>query len=86
MPDESIICTWTVNLALATDAVNRGATLLTDHRVASIEVGDESTTLHTERGTAITARWVVNAAGLGADHLDALFGYHRFTVTPVAAN
>ncbi len=82
VPDESIICTWTVNLALATDAVNRGATLLTDHRVASIEVGDESTTLHTERGTAITARWVVNAAGLGADHLDALFGYHRFTVTP----
>ena len=25
VPDESIICTWTVNLALATDAVNRGA-------------------------------------------------------------
>ena len=33
VPDESIICTWTVNLALATDAVNRGTTLLTGHRV-----------------------------------------------------
>ena len=28
VPDESIICTWTVNLALATDAVNRGTALL----------------------------------------------------------
>ena len=25
VPDESIICTWTTNLALATDAVARGA-------------------------------------------------------------
>jgi glycerol-3-phosphate dehydrogenase len=25
---------------------------------------------------------VINAAGLGADHLDAEFGHHRFTVTP----
>lgn len=82
VPDESIICTWTVNLALATDAVNRGATLLTEHRVAGIDVGPETTVLHCERGSAVTARWVVNAAGLGADHLDALFGYQRFTVTP----
>ena len=37
VPDESIICTWTVNLALATDAVNRGTALLTDHRVESID-------------------------------------------------
>ena len=36
VPDESIICTWTVNLALATDAVNRGATLLLGHRVESV--------------------------------------------------
>ncbi|STZ59393.1 FAD dependent oxidoreductase [Mycolicibacterium tokaiense] len=28
------------------------------------------------------ARWVVNAAGLGADKVDALFGHRRFTVTP----
>jgi glycerol-3-phosphate dehydrogenase len=33
-------------------------------------------------GGDVTARWVVNAAGLGADHLDAMFGHDRFTVTP----
>ncbi|WP_174266731.1 NAD(P)/FAD-dependent oxidoreductase [Mycolicibacterium sediminis] len=81
VPDESIICTWTVNLALATDAVNRGATLLTRHRVTGIEEHESTTALHTESGP-VTARWVVNAAGLGADHVDALFGHSRFTVTP----
>ncbi len=81
VPDESIICTWTVNLALATDAVNRGAVLLTDHRVDGVDIGADATTLHTSGGE-ITARWIVNAAGLGADLIDALFGYQRFTVTP----
>lgn len=81
VPDESIICTWTVNLALATDAVNRGTTLLTDHRVERVETGAEGTTLHTSAGPVRT-RWVVNAAGLGADVIDNLFGFSRFTVTP----
>lgn len=81
VPDESIICTWTVNLALATDAVNRGTTLLRGHRVEGVDVDAETTTLRTSAGT-ITARWVINAAGLGADVIDALFGHSRFTVTP----
>jgi glycerol-3-phosphate dehydrogenase len=81
VPDESIICTWTVNLALATDAVNRGATLLTNHRVEKVSAEPDFTTLHTSTGS-VSARWVVNAAGLGADWIDGLFGYDRFTVTP----
>jgi len=81
VPDESIICTWTVNLALATDAVNRGAALLTGHRVEGIEVSEAHTTIRTSAGP-VTARWVINAAGLGSDWLDGLFGHHRFTVTP----
>lgn len=81
VPDESIICTWTVNLALATDAVHRGVTLLTNHRVLGVEAGPLETTLQTAAGP-ITGRWVINAAGLGADRVDALFGHARFTVTP----
>ena len=87
MPDESIICTWTTTLALATDAVQRGVHLLLGHRVESVEVGevdevgDAFTTLHCGAGD-VRARWVVNAAGLGADHVDAQFGHDRFTVTP----
>ena len=81
VPGESIICTWTVNLALATDAVQRGAGLLTARRVQGAAVGADVTTLRTDAGP-LAARWVVNAAGLGADVVDALFGHRRFTVTP----
>jgi glycerol-3-phosphate dehydrogenase len=81
VPGESITCTWTTNLALAFDAVNRGVTLLRGHRVDGVEVGPDATRL-TCAGGDVTARWVINAAGLGADVLDGLFGYERFTVTP----
>jgi glycerol-3-phosphate dehydrogenase len=81
VPDESIICTWTTNLALATDAVTRGAVLHTDTRVAGVTLRREDTVVHTSRGD-ITARWVINAAGLGADYLDQAFGYKRFQITP----
>ncbi len=81
VPGESIICTWTTNLALATDAVARGARLMRGARVTGAVADDGHTTLQTTRGD-VCGRWVINAAGLGADHLDAEFGHHRFTVTP----
>lgn len=82
VPDESIICTWTATLALATDALARGVDVRLRHRVTAVDVRAESTTLRTVDGAVVEARWVVNAAGLGADHVDALYGYGRFTVTP----
>ncbi|WP_079166580.1 NAD(P)/FAD-dependent oxidoreductase [Streptomyces oceani] len=81
VPGESIICTWTTSLALATDAVNRGTRLLRAHRVESVCPGDGYTVLHTSQGE-IRARWVVNAAGLGSDTLDAHFGFDRFHLNP----
>lgn len=82
VPDESIICPWTPTIAFATEAVANGATLLLRHRVERVEPGPEGTTrLHTSGGD-VDARWVVNAAGLGADVLDGAFGHKRFKVTP----
>lgn len=89
VPDESIICTWTTTLALATEARLRGADLLLDHRVTAIDTGatvrskdpSDVTTLHTTSGD-VHARWVINAAGLGCDLIDSMYGYDRFTVTP----
>jgi glycerol-3-phosphate dehydrogenase len=82
VPGESIICTWTTNLALATDAVRRGATLLRGHAVRSVALRGDHTELGLDDGRTVRARWVVNAAGLGADQIDRLFGHDRFTVTP----
>ncbi|HEU5037293.1 MAG TPA: NAD(P)/FAD-dependent oxidoreductase [Nocardioides sp.] len=81
VPDESIICTWTTNLALATDAVQRGTTLLLRRRVESVTEDDGSWVLGTSAGD-VRATWVINAAGLGADVIDQLFGHERFTVVP----
>jgi len=81
IPNESIICSWTTALAFATEAVDRGAALLLGQRVHAIEVGPETTRLTTRSGD-IEARWVINAAGMGSDTLDRLFGHDRFTVVP----
>jgi glycerol-3-phosphate dehydrogenase len=81
VPDESITCTWTATLALATDARRRGADILLEHRVHTVEVGSDRTTLHTS-GATVTAGFVINAAGLGSDAIDRMFGHDRFTVTP----
>jgi glycerol-3-phosphate dehydrogenase len=81
VPGESVIDAWTVPLAFATDAVNRGATFLRGHKVTAVEVGEEFTTLRTSQGP-VTCRWVINAAGLGGDEIDALFGYDRLKVHP----
>lgn len=81
VPGESIICTWSTTIALATDAVQRGAKLLLDTKVDGIEVGADVTTVRTNRGR-ITTRWVVNAAGLGGDIIDAMFGFDRFHLNP----
>jgi glycerol-3-phosphate dehydrogenase len=81
VPGEAIICTWTTNLALATDAVRRGVDLRRGAEVTDVTARTDHTTVVTTQGD-VNARWVINAAGLGADHLDAKFGYQRFTVTP----
>ncbi len=81
VPDESIICTWTATLALATEARLRGVDLLLEHRVNRVDLAPQYTVLHTNAGT-IAARCVINAAGLESDEVDRMFGHTRFTVTP----
>lgn len=81
VPDESIIDPWSPSLAFSTEAVQNGATLLLEHELRGVEVGAETTVLRTSGGE-IETRWVINAAGLGADAVDELFGYDRFTVIP----
>ncbi len=81
VPDESITCTWTTNLALATEAVLRGARLVLDCEVTGVDIGAEATVLATSAGP-LPARWVINAAGLAGDTIDGMFGHERFTLTP----
>jgi glycerol-3-phosphate dehydrogenase len=96
VPGEGILCTFTVPLAYATQAVLNGTELFLDHAVKKISstVGPsaslrmQSNSLRLQDGDVwvlddeIHAHYIVNAAGLFSDEINAHFGHTNFTVTP----
>ncbi len=96
IPGESIICPWTTPLAYATEAVRAGVRLRLRTRVTGVrtDAGDHGAGDHgagehpagehqvaTTRGV-LRCRWLVNAAGLESDHVDAMLGGGGFTIAP----
>jgi glycerol-3-phosphate dehydrogenase len=81
IPDESIICPWTTPLAFATEAAGAGVRLMLSAGVTGVSSAGGLHELTTTRGP-LRCRWVVNAAGLGSDVIDAMFGGGGFTITP----
>lgn len=81
IPDEGILCPFTAPLALATDAVVNGVSL---ELCSPVSAAEQLPGMHVLRlpGRQVTARWVVNAAGLYSDTVDRMFGHERFTITP----
>jgi L-2-hydroxyglutarate oxidase LhgO len=81
VPREGILCTFTIPLACATQAVVNGVALKLNFRVQSIKTEDD---VHIISGEAesVLARWVINAAGLYSDEINSHFGYENFKVTP----
>jgi glycerol-3-phosphate dehydrogenase len=85
IPDESIICPWTTPLAFATEAVRAGTRLLLNTRVTGVRDSPDGAghEVATDRAGTLRCRWLVNAAGLYSDQVDALAGgAGGFTITP----
>ena len=82
VPGEHIIDPWSTPIAFAREAIANGATWRPGCRVTGFEFGDEHTVITAERGEAIEARFVVNAAGLFSDVVNELAGASEFTVRP----
>ncbi len=82
VPGESITdpIAWTTGLANA--AVEHGAVVRTGFRVGAIEDVDAGFDLASESGERITARLVVNCAGLYADEVARLAGDDSFEIYP----
>jgi glycerol-3-phosphate dehydrogenase len=81
IPGESIICPFTPPLAMATEAVVNGVELRLGARVTAVRSEDAQHVLACG-GDSVSARWVVNAAGLHSDTVEDLFGQRRFRVRP----
>ncbi len=81
IPDESIICPWTPPLAYATEAVRAGVRLELGTRVLGVTPAGGGHEVRTSRGRR-RCRWLVNAAGLESDSIDAMLGGASFTVRP----
>lgn len=81
IPDEGLLDPWTITLALATDAVVNGATLLLDTPVSRIDRVADGYSIETPSGV-VSCAWLVNAAGLGSDLVDRAAGHSGFTITP----
>jgi glycerol-3-phosphate dehydrogenase len=91
IPDESIICPWTTPLAFATEAVRDGVRLALRTRVTGIRPADGEHAgggheggheVSTDRGGTLRCRWLINAAGLESDRIDAMAGGGGFTIRP----
>ena len=81
VPGEGVLCTYTLPLAYATQAVLNGVTLKLNHPVRRLTSTDCVHRLDGPGGS-VRCRFVVNAAGLYSDEIDRLLGHHEFTVTP----
>jgi glycerol-3-phosphate dehydrogenase len=82
IPDEHIVCPFTPPLAYATQAVLAGTDLRRSERVTRLErLQADGWLLETTRGE-LTARWIVNAAGLHSDEVHRMAGHDGFNVTP----
>jgi glycerol-3-phosphate dehydrogenase len=81
IPDESIICPWTTPLAYAIEAAQAGVRLALRTRVLAVAQADGMYEVRTSNGM-LRCRWLVNAAGLESDHIDAMLGGNSFTIRP----
>ncbi|MGD9478440.1 NAD(P)/FAD-dependent oxidoreductase [Shinella sp. G-2] len=79
--DEHVIDPWSAPLAYVNQAIALGATVLRQCEVRA-GVFDGTWLLETNRGD-IRSKWVVNAAGLFGDHVDARLGFKpEFLIKP----
>jgi glycerol-3-phosphate dehydrogenase len=81
-PSGGIIEPYRFVFALVESAMSNGVRLLTGWKAASARREAESWRISSATGEELRARWVVNAAGLYADEVSAMFGAETFTIVP----
>ena len=81
-PTGGIIEPYRYVFALVESAVQNGVTLRTRFAVTGVRHEGESFEIESAGGERVRARYAVNAAGLYADEVSAVFGAEHFSITP----
>jgi glycerol-3-phosphate dehydrogenase len=81
-PEGGIIEPYRFVFALVESAVANGVRLLTGWEVSKAQRVGKAWRITSARGETLEAAWVVNAAGLHADTVSAIFGAERFSIIP----
>ncbi len=81
-PSGGIIEPYRFVFALVESAVANGVTLHTGWEVKSAERVGDAWSIRSSTGEPLQARWVVNAAGLQADAVSAVFAAEAFRILP----
>ena len=78
-PTGAIVCPYELCIASIGNAMDNGADLICNFKVEKIEKSNDEYIIHSE-DEAISAKFVVNAAGLYADEIAKMVGDDSFTV------
>ena len=81
-PTAGITCPYELTIAMSENARANGADILLRKRAAAIDYANDEFTVKFEDGTSVSAKYVVNAAGVYADEVARLIGDDSFTITP----
>lgn len=81
LPDEGVIDPMRLTIAFARLAAANGVSIRLGERVLGIEHDDDLSSVITSRGRLCT-RFVVNAAGIEADHVNAMAGGETLRIWP----
>ena len=81
-PTGAIICPYELTIAAVGNAMDNGAELKTNFAVAGLERKGDGYEVKAADGQSVTARIVINAAGLYADEIATMAGDASFTIHP----
>lgn len=81
-PTAGITCPYELTIAMSENARANGADILLRKRAAAIDYASDEFTVKFEDGTSVSAKYVVNAAGVYADEVARLIGDDSFTISP----
>lgn len=81
-PTAGITCPYELTIAMSENARANGADILLRKRTVAIDYANDEFAVKFEDGTQVSAKYVVNAAGVYADDVARLIGDDSFTISP----